>query len=115
MALQYYSLSIILDENTITLPFGFGAIVPTGKFSSDLFVGGIPKSQLNLLYFGISSDGFKGHLSSIHVNGRLLDFLEIIASEAVSCGRGDEVTGIQGDHQNEYYFSGPSSFAEFGM
>lgn len=78
-------------------------------------MGGIPKSQLNLLYFGITSDGFKGHLDSIHINGRLLDFLENIASEDVSFGRGDEVTGIQGDNQNEYYFSGSSSFAEFGI
>lgn len=77
-------------------------------------MGGVPKSQLSLLYFGVPSDGFKGHLDGIHINGRLLDFSENTASEAVSFGRDDEVVGIQGDNRNHFYFSG-SSFAEFGI
>ena len=88
---------------------------PVGQFSSDLFVGGISQQQSDLLYAGVPWDGFKGHLESIHIHGRALDFSENIASEAVSFVRVDEGgEGMQGQNLQEFYFNG-SSFAEFGM
>jgi len=103
-------LTVVINSDTMEFPVGFGNLIPEGHFQSDLFVGGVPENQSDLLHFGIPRDGFKGHLEHVHINGRPLDYSENIGAEATSFGAQDS----EGQNSNEYYFTG-SSHAEFGM
>lgn len=102
-------LTVVINSDIIEFPVGFGNLIPEGHFQSDLFVGGVPDNQSDLLYFAIPRNGFKGHLEHVHINGRPLDYSENIGSEATSFGAPDS----EGQNSNEYYFTG-SSHAEFG-
>ena len=101
---------MVINSDTMEFPVGFGSLIPEGHFQSDLFVGGVPENQSDLLHFGIPRDGFKGHLEDVHINGRPLDYSENIGAESTSFG----VQDSEGQNSNEYYFTG-SSHAEFGM
>ena len=103
--------SVTIDGDTIHYPEVFGSLVPVGQLQSDLFVGGVPDSQSDLLYFGAPRNGFKGYLDHMHINGRALDFSENIDSQAVSFETGDRE--LRGENGNEYCFTS-SSYAEFG-
>ena len=107
------SLSMTVDEMTIESPFGF--LFPSGPFSPHLLIGGVPHSQLDLLYAGAIWDGFKGRLQEVRVNGRVLDFTENLAASEVSLFRGDSMEGSRGQNGCDYHFGGHPSYAEFGM
>ena len=105
---------MMVNDMAIESPFGFSLFFPSGPFSPNLFIGGVPRSQSNLLYSGTTWDGFKGQLHDVRVNGRALDFSENLAAEDVTFARGDKDEGSRGQNECGYRFSGHPSYAEFG-
>ena len=100
-----------IDGSTTDYPAGFGTFLPVGRLESDLFVGGVPDSQSDLLHFGLPRNGFKGYLDHMRINGRALDFSENVESQAVSFEIEDRE--LHGENGNEYCFTG-ASYAQFG-
>lgn len=109
------SLSMMVDELVIESPFGFAPLFfPSGHLSPNLFVGGVPPSQTDLLFAGVTWDGFKGQLEEVRVNGRALSFSENVAAGAVTFVGGDDMEGTRGQNGDDFHFNGHSSYAEFG-
>ena len=105
------SLSVTVDGTTS--PFGYVTLLfPVGQFPTDLFVGGLPHSQHD--FPRIPLTGFKGYLENFHVNAKALDFSESTVSEAVTFYEGGDIDQTQGQNGHDFFFSGLSSFAEFG-
>ena len=88
-------LTVVINSDTMEFPVGFGSLIPEGHFQSHLFVGGVPENQSDLLHFGISRDGFKGHLEGVHINGRPLDYSENIGADFLQEKRGQDGHSVE--------------------
>ena len=88
--------------------FPFGSFLPGGRLPSNLFIGGVDSADV--LFPGVSREGFKGCLEEVYIMGRPLDFSENEKSQQIAY---NTCTSTIGGEEDVYFFN-ESSFAEYG-
>ena len=91
--------------------FPFGGFFPTGSLDGHLYVGGVGTESLSSLPLGVNSEGFKGCLDQMFIQGRPLDFAANVGLQAVAFS----ACSLHNRSLNQdVYFLDGSAFAQYG-
>ena len=103
-----YSIDVLVDGSGAG-SFPFGSFFPAGTLTPSLSVGGIDPALETIVLPGVTTEGFKGCIDSLHVLGKLVDFSESERAEQVNFKLRNESQRV-----DAFYFGG-EGYAQYGM
>ena len=89
--------------------FPFGSFFPSGILTPSLSVGGIDSVLEGIVLPGVSTEGFKGCIDSLHVLGQLVDFFKSEKAEQVNFKLHNDSRSI-----DAFQFDG-EGYTQYGM
>ena len=103
-----HSIDILMDGSRVG-SFPFGSFFPAGTLTPSLSVGGIDPVLEAIVLPGVTTEGFKGCIDSLHVLGQPVDFSKSKKAEQVNFKFRNESQTV-----DAFHFDG-EGYARYGM